>query len=262
MLDLNPDSFILKPAVATIHCEVNWRWKKREKPMPNFDLLYVWNGEGTLKLNKKAYRMGRGDCFFFRRGDKIEAEHNPQDPLVLSYIHFDTSLQPELLPAPYRLIENRIIFESLLSHYVRLFLVKTFGAEEEGKLILKQLMIQLLREEQDKEANVFDTSNRLKEQIFEIANHIQQHPGKAHTIEKLADRANLSERYFSQKFKEITGHTVKSYIIYSRIKRAEHLLYFTGMTVTEVSEALGYNDLHFFSKQFKQYTGMNPSEVR
>ena len=100
------------------------------------------------------------------------------------------------------------------------------------------------------------------ETIREVANYIQQHPGEPHTIESLSARANLSQRYFSKKFKQIIGNTVKSYIVYSRIKRAEHLLHFTGMTVTEVADALGYNDLHFFSRQFKQYTGKNPSEVR
>jgi AraC family transcriptional regulator, arabinose operon regulatory protein len=263
MLYLNPDDFLLKPATATIHCEPNWRWRTRDYPMPNYDLLYIWSGEGTLILNKKSFHVGKGHCFLFRPGDYTEATHNPQNPLVLTYIHFDIAKTPRLIPSPHRILENTISFESLLTQYVRLFLVKTYGAEIEGKLILKQLMIRLLREEQEKQEAVDDdTSNNLMETIREVANYIQQHPGSHHTIESLSARANLSPRYFSQKFKQIIGNTVKSYIVYTRIKRAEHLLHFTGMTVTEVAYALGYNDLHFFSRQFKQYTGKNPSEVR
>ena len=41
----------------------------------------------------------------------------------------------------------------------------------------------------------------------------------------------------------------------SRIERAQHLLMHTGMNVTEVADALGYRDIFFFSRQFKQYTG-------
>jgi AraC family transcriptional regulator of arabinose operon len=262
MLYLNPDDFLLKPALATILCEPNWRWRKREKPMPNYDLFYVWSGEGTVILNKKRYDVGKGHCFLFRPGDETEATHNPQNPLVLTYIHFDIAKTARLIPSPHRIIENTISFESLLTQYVRLFLVKTYGAEIEGKLILKQLMIHLLREEQEKQDGDDDTSHTLLETIREVANYIQQHPGEPHTIESLSSRANLSQRYFSKKFKQIIGNTVKSYIVYSRIKRAEHLLHFTGMTLTEVADALGYNDLHFFSRQFKQYTGKNPSEVR
>lgn len=262
MLHLNPERFILKPAFATIHCEPNWTWRKREKPMPNFDLFYVWNGEGELVLNGKPFKIEKGHCFLFKPGDETAATHNPQDPLILTYIHFDIAETPRLIPSSHRIIENTISFETLLTQYVRLFLVKAYGAEVEAKLILKQLLIRLLREELEKSEQSEDTSNNLFETISEIANYITQHPGKAHTIESLAARANLSERYFSQKFKQIIGHTVKSYIVYSRIKRAEHLLHFTGMTVTETASALGYNDLHFFSRQFKKYTGKNPSEVR
>lgn len=262
MLNLNPDKFILKPAIATIHCEPNWQWRKRDVPMPNYDLFYVWSGEGTVVLNGKQYRVQKGHCFLFKPGDVTTATHNPQNPLVLTYIHFDVTEAPQMVPIAHRVVENSILFESLLTQYVRLFLVKAYGAEIEAKLILKQLMILLLREEQEKEEKLADTSNKLLETILEIANYVQQHSGEPHTIDSLAARANLSPRYFSQKFKEIIGQTVRSFIISSRIKRAEHLLHYAGMTVTETAYALGYNDLHFFSRQFKKYTGRNPSEIR
>ena len=134
--------------------------------------------------------------------------------------------------------------------------------EIEAKLILKQLMIHLLREEEEKVEHMAYTSNSLLETVREIANYIQQNPGQQHSIGSLAARANLSPRYFSLKFKQIIGHTVRSYIIRSRIERAEHLLRYSGMTVTEAAFVLGYSDLHFFSRQFKKYTGKNPSEIR
>ncbi|KZE39878.1 hypothetical protein AV656_00905 [Bhargavaea cecembensis] len=263
MLEINPEDFDLKPAMATIHCEPDWSWKRRNQPMPNFDLFYVWNGAGTVLLNKKTYEVEKGHCFLFRPGDEIEAFHDAQNPLVLTYIHFDLANNPRLLPGPHRVLGDPISFESLLSRYVRLFLVHTYGAETEGKLILKQLMIHLLREEHESLSKVMNRSSRqLEESILEIANYIRQHPAEPHTVRDLAERAHLSERYFSRKFKQIIGHTVKSYVVHCRIKRAEHLLHFTGMNVTEAARALGYRDLHFFSRQFKQYTGKNPSDIR
>ncbi|RKQ35631.1 helix-turn-helix domain-containing protein [Oceanobacillus halophilus] len=263
MLYVNPENLVLKSSLATIHCEPNWKWRKRDKPMPNYDLFYVWSGEGHLILNGKSYPLERGHCFLFKPGDVTTATHNPQNPLVLTYIHFDVSESIRLVPASHRVIENTIRFESLLTQYVRLFLVPSYGSEAEAKLLLKQLMIHLLRQEREgKVEKEEDHSTNLFETIREIANYIQQHPGKPHTVKTLAERANLSERYFSLKFKEVIGQTVKSYIIFSRIKRAEHLLHYAGMTVTETAAALGYNDLHFFSRQFKKYTGKNPSDIR
>ncbi|AMQ04658.1 MULTISPECIES: AraC family transcriptional regulator [Sporosarcina] len=262
MLYLNSDHFMLKPFLATIHCEPSWQWKKRDKPIPNYDLFYVWAGEGTVVLNGKPYNVEKGHCFLFKPGDETTATHNPQNPLVLTYIHFDITEPFQLVPSGHRVFKNSITFESLLTQYVRLFLVQAFGAKIEAQLILKQLMIHLLREERGQEKQMTNTSNKLLETIREIANYIQQNPGSPHTINSLAERANLSQRYFSQNFKQVIGHTVKSYIVYSRIKRAEHLLLFTGLTVTEVADALGYNNIHFFSRQFKKYTGKNPSEIR
>lgn len=261
MLDVNPEQFILKPSFATINCEPNWQWKRKE-PIPNYDLLYVWNGEGNLVLNGQEYVIKRGSCFLFRPGDWTTATHNPQNPLILTYIHFNLDKEPRLIPESYRILRDCIHFESLLTRYVRLFLIKTFGAETEGKLILKQLMIQLLREEQQGEEQVDETQITLLGAIREVANYVQQHPGEDHSVESLASRANFSPRYFSRKFKEIIGQTVQSYIVQVRLKRAEHLLYYTGMTVTEVAYALGYNNIHFFSRQFKKYMGKSPSEIR
>ncbi|MEH7239479.1 AraC family transcriptional regulator [Bacillus sp. JJ1562] len=261
MLNLNPEQFILKPTFATITCEPNWQWK-RKVPIPNYDLLYVWSGEGNLVLNGKVYSIKKGSCFLFLPGDWVTATHNPQNPLKLTYIHFDLENLPALLPASYRMMQDAIAFESLLTRYVRLFLIKTFGAETEAKLILKQLMILLLREEHQVNEQVEPAQHSLLSAIREVANYVQQHPGKEHTVESLAARASFSPRYFSLKFKEIIGQPIKSYIVEARIKRAEHLLHYTGMTVTEVADALGYRNLHFFSRQFKKYTGKSPSEIR
>jgi AraC family transcriptional regulator of arabinose operon len=265
MLNISPEYYIIKPSLATISCEPNWQWK-RKAPIPNYDLLYIWSGEGTLTLNGKDFKLQQGSCFLFRPGDWTTATHNPMNPLVITYIHFDLEKEPEIIPHHYRILQDRIHFESLLTRYVRLFLVKTFAAETEGKLILKQLMIQLLREDQQAETLQNEKNNENQSQVFftirEVANYVQQHPGLNHTVESLAARANLSPRYFSKKFKEIMGQTVQSYIVETRIKRAEHLLHYTGMSVTEVADALGYNNIHFFSRQFKAHTGKSPSEIR
>ncbi|WP_223069471.1 helix-turn-helix domain-containing protein [Paenibacillus caui] len=262
MLKTSPSSFVLKRAFAKIVCEPGWKWQKREKPLENYDLFYVWSGEGILVLNDRPTPIGKGSCFLFRPGDYTSATHNPQKPLVLTYIHFDVKEPLEDVPAPYRLLEDTLDFEFMLSRYVRLFLNQgTYGAEEEAQLILKQMMIYLLRQERHVPAPQ-TVSHHLDETIQEIANYILQHPGLPHSAKDLAARAGLSPRYFSIKFKELTGSPVQAYIIKCRIDRAQHLLVHAGMNVTEVAEALGYRDIFFFSRQFKQYTGKSPSEIR
>ncbi|OBZ12346.1 MULTISPECIES: AraC family transcriptional regulator [Bacillales] len=261
MLHISPESFILLPAFAKIVCEPGWRWARREKPMANFDLFYVWSGEGEVEVNGTLYQVGPGSCFLFRPNDYTSATHNPQKPLVLSYIHFAINETIDAVPNRYRQLSDTVDFEYMLSRYVRLFLVQTYAAEEEAQLVLKQLMIHLLRE--DKQLPVEKkASNQLTEAIHEVANFVRQNPSIAHRVEDLAMRAQLSPRYFSMKFKELIGMSVQTYMIRTRIERAQHLLMHAGMNVTEVADALGYRDIFFFSRQFKQYTGRSPSEIR
>ncbi len=261
MLNVPPSSFILTPYVAKIACEPGWKWQKREQPLQNYDLFYVWSGEGRLLLNDEPHEIGKGSCFLFRPGDHTSATHNPQKPLVLTYIHFNIEGETSEIPRAYRVLGETVDFEYLLSRYVRLFLSETYGAEEEAKLLLKQMMIQLLRGDLE-EPTERRGSNHLYEVVQEAANYVRQHPSLAHRVEDLAARAGLSPRYFSAKFKELVGASVQSYIIRMRIERAQHLLGHAGMNVTEVAEALGYRDIFFFSRQFKQYTGKSPSEIR
>jgi Transcriptional regulator containing an amidase domain and an AraC-type DNA-binding HTH domain len=261
MLKASPESFYLLPYFAKTVCEPGWKWQKREKPLQNYDLFYVWSGEGEVILNGESYEVGKGSCFLFRPGDHTSATHNPQKPLVLTYIHFDVTEPVERIPVPYRQLADTIEFENLLSRYIRLFLVETFAAEIEARLILKQLMIHLLRDDRNEPVER-KASNQLTESIHEVANYIRQHPGIQHRVDDLAARAGLSSRYFSIKFKELIGTSVQTYMIRTRIERAQHLLLHAGMNVTEVADALGYRDIFFFSRQFKQYTGKSPSELR
>ena len=205
MLQVPPSSFRLLPSFAKIVCEPGWKWPRREKPMANYDLFYVWSGEGELLLNRERYEIGPGSCFLFRPGDYTSATHNPQRPLVLTYIDFAVEHEVQEVPLRYRVLEERVEFEHLLSRYVRLFLVQTYAAEEEAQLILKQLMIRLLRSDRQPQVER-KASNQLTEAIQEIANFIRQNPGISHRVEDLAGRAGLSPRYFSIKFKELIGN--------------------------------------------------------
>ncbi|MBD8500244.1 helix-turn-helix domain-containing protein [Paenibacillus arenosi] len=261
MLHASATSYVLKPGIAKITCEPNWKWLKREKPLENFDLFYVWSGEGQVVLNDQPYEVSKGSCFLFRPGDHTSATHHPQKPLTLTYIHFNIDAGVTEIPKPYRQLTETVDFEHLLARFVRLHVTQPFGAEVETQLVLKQLMIYLLRDECE-EPQDRKLSQQLTTSVHEVANYIRQNPGLSHRIEDLAKRAQLSPRYFSVKFKELIGVSVQNYIIRSRIERAEHLLHHAGMNVTEVADALGYRDIFFFSRQFKQYTGRSPSEIR
>lgn len=78
----------------------------------------------------------------------------------------------------------------------------------------------------------------------------------------LANRANMSQRNFMRRFKAATGETPINYVQQLRINAARHLLENDLKTVREVCRKVGYEDLNFFRKLFKRYTGLTPTTYR
>jgi AraC-like DNA-binding protein len=256
-VDVQPTNYFAK-----IKCEPSWKWVKRDKPFEHYDLFYVWDGIGTVEVNGLKYEVRKGCCFLFRPGDYTSAVHSPQNPLTITYVHFHIKGTPYILPQRFQMMLDTIDIEILLSRYVHLRLVNMFGAVEESNLILKQILIHLIRNEFSDSVATTTDSQALADVIYEVANFMHEHPSGWFKMEQLAERVQLSPPYFSSKFKQIIGMTVQAYAIRCRIERAQVLLRFGGMKVTEVADALGYKDVYFFSRQYKKFTGRVPSSDR
>jgi AraC family transcriptional regulator of arabinose operon len=262
MISLPESAYQSTNYYAKIRCDAQWRWPEREKPLDNYDLFYVWSGSGEVMVNDHVYQVEKGSCFLFRPGDYTSATHDQQHPLVITYVHFNLDRSAEHVPKMYRRITDCTDMEIALSRYVRLRLSSLYGAQEEANLILKQMMIYLLRLDQFELASTPHVSMDLQDRLLEVANYVREHPHVWFRVSELASRAQLSPRYFAEKFKLLMGVTVQDYEIRCRLERAEFLLRYGGMTVSETADALGYKDVYYFSKQFKQHFGRNASQMR
>jgi two-component system, response regulator YesN len=81
-------------------------------------------------------------------------------------------------------------------------------------------------------------------------------------LENTAGRFNLSAYYFSRTFKEVLGYNFSDYINMVRIKRAKELLKADVLSIKEVCYTVGYSDPNYFSKVFKKYEGITPTEFK
>lgn len=78
----------------------------------------------------------------------------------------------------------------------------------------------------------------------------------------IARQVNLSPSWLSAKFKEEVGVGISEYLNSMRIQKARQLLSETDDMIYEVSEQCGFASSQYFSKIFKQLTGMTPNEYR
>lgn len=72
----------------------------------------------------------------------------------------------------------------------------------------------------------------------------------------------LNPDYLSRLFKKETGRSISGYLIQKRIELAKELLAGTRMPVSVISSQVGYDNFAYFTKVFKEKTGMSPNEYR
>ena len=95
--------------------------------------------------------------------------------------------------------------------------------------------------------------------IFErVRNYIEEHYDEDFNVADLKKFASYDEQYFSRLFKDATGYTPKEYITRRRIGKAQCLLIYTSLSLTEISSRVGYDDPNYFGKMFKKIIGMSP----
>lgn len=81
-------------------------------------------------------------------------------------------------------------------------------------------------------------------------------------INSICTYVNYSRYYFSRRFKEIQGMSITEYINKVRLDRAVYLLTHTDLTVIQVARSVGFEDPYYFSKKFKLYTGLAPTQFK
>ncbi|WP_328801874.1 response regulator [Paenibacillus sp. LX16] len=96
---------------------------------------------------------------------------------------------------------------------------------------------------------------RAKEWIRE---HLQEDGG----LNRLAEYMNMSPKYLSARFKQVTGESFADYQTRVRFERARELLLDPNRKVAEVAEVVGFTDTNYFSIAFKKHTGLTPTEFR
>jgi AraC-like DNA-binding protein len=78
----------------------------------------------------------------------------------------------------------------------------------------------------------------------------------------LAGRLGTSESTLRRRFHEATGTSPHGYLLQCRAAEARRLLGETDLPVKAIATRLGYRDVYFFSRQFRQLTGVPPATYR
>lgn len=108
----------------------------------------------------------------------------------------------------------------------------------------------------------FEQTNRPKNRLESALQYIEQNLGAQIKISDLTEILNLSKEQVIRIFKTTTGKTPTEYITDLKIKRAIALLSDDALSITEISENLGFSNPSHFSKAFKKCIKLTPSQYR
>ncbi len=105
------------------------------------------------------------------------------------------------------------------------------------------------------------TNSKDAEFLEKLIKYVEDHIGDSElNINNLAQTLAMSRSTFFRKIKAITGNTGKDFVDTIRLKKAAQLLLNSGMNISEVAYTIGHSNPQYFSKWFKAYFKVSPSE--
>ncbi len=207
---------------------------------------YCVKGKGIFRNSSGTYEISEGQAFIINPDEITFYRADEKDPWFYCWIAFSGLVCDKLKELPGVVeIKNRQVFDEIQS------LVEQNECYPEKYLIcLIKLLCEMLESTADNEPGY-----ALRAKDYIKLNYMENI-----SVEKIADVFNIDRRYLLRLFKKEFGITIMNYIVRVRLDAAYDFLK-AGHPVNKTAVMCGYTDAYNFSKMFKKYHGISPSEV-
>lgn len=101
-----------------------------------------------------------------------------------------------------------------------------------------------------------------REKILPLLSYINGNCEKELSLAGASEMLGFDRSYFCRIFKAATGATFTEYLNFVRVSRAEALLSEGNLNILEISEAVGFSSVSYFTRTFKRYKGCSPGVYR
>lgn len=227
----------------------------------SIELLYITKGSGCVNCNFKTIDVKEGDIFV------INSENlhmvNSDSSIEYYYLIVDS----ELLSTSGLSIENLtfrqlIKDEEMTKRYKKI--IETYESDvnfKDARLFLLILhLVERLLDFVVTDSTVDQTPPANLANVKMAIKYIKENSNKKLTIDEIAEASDLSKAYLSRKFKAITGFTIVNYINLVRCQNASKLIRSGKFKINEAAIECGFENMSYFTKTYKKYTGKLPSE--
>ena len=229
----------------------------------HIEMLYFTSGSCQMTCGQNSFTANKGDLVFINNSELHFFEKANNIKYICVILH----------PKMFEDIDFKDVFiQNLIcsdKHIKKMLgtLTREFSEQKKGydmaiKSLVYELMTYVLRNyPQNNELHPIE-NEIITKRINEVLEYISSHYADNITTAELAKKWYLSEYYFCRFFKNATGQSPVNYINRTRIEMAAVLLKKTNENITTIAIKVGFDDVNYFSRTFKKFMNMSPSEYR
>jgi AraC family transcriptional regulator, arabinose operon regulatory protein len=240
--------------------------RRRPRGLDQAILIYCVKGGGWCELSGCLHTVRAGDLLVLPPGAPHTYGAHVSNPWTIHWIHAAGDNLREYLKELAVSAQTPVAWMGEDLELVRLFHEVTKALERGASFLnllqashaLAHLLALLIRHRHERHRDTPDVVQKVAQCIVYMSEHLDQ----SLRVPALAALASLSPAHFSVLFKEQTGCSPRDYLHLLRIHRACQLLQSTTLNVKEIGARLGYQDQFHFSRQFKAFQGVSPSDYR
>ncbi len=262
-------------------------------------LIFIQEGSCSIRFNGEDYTLDPGDIFFIPRNHSYTRRSIEGTMCTMTYVHFDLFSDAEQIDfgdlrerifAAKNALDSMILNDaSVHSGHSEIYLQNKFTMRNssaafnllndiqhfssrrqltsgmQSSINLCSILSSMSQHtiEAVSTGNLLNTPDSVPANLKKAIQYIRSHYSLQLTLEDLAQHCNVSKQQLIRYFKAAFQITPIAYITDYKIARAKDLLFNQPhLTIKEISNELGFNNQHYFTKVFIKNTGESPSDYR
>ena len=227
-----------------------------------WELTYVDKGELLTTIDGVSYHLKQGDLIFYApmqfhtqsTFEKISSSYLTIN-FKMNFNHAD-------------LLCNKIFSIQRDSYFIVTRLIEELSnnnlySDDLSLCYLKELIIQMLRLDNShfhSKPTTHMQQTYENELLNDILLYIDDNIYEKISVSTLCDHFCISTSMLHSLFRKNMNNTAKNYINELKLSKSKELIRNSTHTLSEISEMLGFSSIHYFSKKFKSYFNISPTE--
>lgn len=227
-----------------------------------WELTYVDKGELLTTIDGVSYHLKQGDLIFYApmqfhtqsTFEKISSSYLTIN-FKMNFNHAD-------------LLCNKIFSLKRDSYFIVTKLIEELSndnlySNDLSLCYLKELIIQMLRLDNShfhSKPTTHMQQTYENELLNDILLYIDNNIYEKISVSTLCEHFCISTSMLHSLFRKNMNNTAKNYINELKLSKSKELIRNSTHTLSEISEMLGFSSIHYFSKKFKSYFNISPTE--